>query len=43
MKYSLRERMLRLQNQIAAVGMILVAVLAAIWLPMMLAAFASEM
>jgi|GEM_PF-4628647 Predicted exporters of the RND superfamily len=42
MKYSLRERILRLQNQIAASGMILFAGLAAIWLPMMLAQFASE-
>ena len=43
MKYSLRDRMLRLQRQIAAVGLLPFAAMTAIWLPMMLAAFASEM
>src|SRR5436190_21203609 len=42
MKYSLRERMFRLQRQIGVVGMLPFAMLTAIWLPMVLVDFASE-
>src|SRR6185436_8743092 len=42
MKYSLRDRMLRLQRQLAAVGLLLFAALTVMWLPMMLALHASE-